>query len=132
MPIAKIITNGHSSESEADYDASLIFTDGNPTAESLNIILEAKKHSKAYLHINIRASDHEDTVRDIGDWLEGNGNNDYGTYQAVPAEHCRLNVAINKGSRPSDIDSIVMQILVEILRKVNPECRNFFLNTEQP
>ena len=128
MPIVKIIANGHSSVNQTEYDASLIFTDGNPTAESIRIILEAKKHSKPYLHIDIRASDHKDTLRNLVNWLDGNGNNDYGTYQAIPAEHCRLNVAINKGSRPSDIDSIVMQLMVEVLREVNPECRNFFLN----
>jgi hypothetical protein len=60
------------------------------------------------------------------EWLHGNGKNDCEDYQAVSPKECILNVAGSRESKASALELLVMQVMINVLRDVNPECRGMY------
>ena len=61
-------------------------------------------------------------MKEIVDWLEGRGDYDHDEYIAQPPENCVLNVAGNRESKADGIQDPVEEIMIDVLREVNPEC----------
>ena len=61
------------------------------------------------------------------DWLEGRGAYEhYGYYAIKPPVNCDLNVAGSRESKADGIEDLVMAVIVDVLRQVNPECKGLY------
>ena len=109
-----------------DSDATVIFTYGLPSGGSLRTVEFARKHGKPYEEVNLLAVVRSRAVKNIVLWLSGKGENDYEDYEAIAPEACILNVAGSRESKAPDIELLVMQIMVDVLRVVNPECEGVY------
>ena len=105
-----------------DSDATIIFTYGMPSGGSLRTVEFALKHGKPYHTVDLLTEGRDRAVKDIAEWLAGNGVNDYEYYEATPPQECVLNVAGSRESKAPDIELLVMQVMVDVLRAVTPEC----------
>jgi hypothetical protein len=77
-----------------------------------------------YERFDLLRARRETVVKTLVDWLNGSGENDYEDYKATPPENCILNVAGSRESKAPDIELLVQQIMIDVLRAVNPECAN--------
>ena len=122
-------TKGYLQRTEAnviDSDATVVFTYGSAKRGSLRTIEFARQHQKPYEHINLLTVGRDRAVKQLVEWLNGDGENDYEDYQAVPPSECVLNVAGNRESKAPDIERLVEEILVDVIREVNPECESYY------
>ncbi|MCK5675924.1 MAG: hypothetical protein KAH99_02805 [Verrucomicrobia bacterium] len=99
---------------------------GLPSGGSLQTIGFVRKIKKSYEQIDLLRTSRERAVKTISEWLNGEGEDDYGTYVATPPESCVLHVAGNRESKAPDIELLVQQIMIDVLRTVNPECEGFY------
>ena len=109
-----------------DSDATVVFTLGPPRGGSLRTIEFAHGHEKPWMNINIDTTSREKAVEQIVDWLEGRGDYDHDEYVAQPPKDCILNVAGSRESKADGIGELVMAIMVDVLRAVNPECKGLY------
>jgi hypothetical protein len=84
------------------------------------------KFASAWLPIDVDQLSRETMVKMIVDWLQGRGAYDYDEYTSKPPENCILNVAGNRESTADGMQDLVLAVIVDVLREVNPECRNFY------
>ena len=109
-----------------DSDATVVFTYGLPSGGSLRTVEFARKHAKPYEQVDLLHTSRETAVKTLADWLGGDGENDYEDYEAIPPGSCILNVAGSRESKAPDIELLVMQIMIDVLRSVNPECGHMY------
>lgn len=86
-----------------DSDATLIFTYNKMGAGSALTIKLAKKHNRAYLHINLEKKSDSEAVKEVSEWLD----------KVRPAV---LNVAGSRESSAIGIYQRVYNILKEVLK----------------
>ena len=103
-----------------DSDATLIFTIGKLTGGSLRTMEFAKKHKKPVLHIDIGDYSRNDTVHWILRWFEGD------VAKPTPPPNCTLNIAGQRESKAPGIQDKVKDIMVDLLIKMNPECKGIY------
>jgi len=102
-----------------DSDATVIFTPGELTGGSLKTLRSCHAHQKPCLHIMLKKKDHDQIVRDILDWLNGDPLlNRYPDYKASPPENCVLNVAGSRESRAPGIRETVRKIMVKVISRL--------------
>jgi hypothetical protein len=109
-----------------DSDATLVFTLGNPSGGSLETIELALHHQKPWHHIDVDLESRERAVEQITKWLNGKIGYDFGEYIAAPPTECVLNVAGSRESNADGIQDLVMRIMVDVLRTVNPELKGLY------
>lgn len=109
-----------------DSDATLVFTLGRATGGSLRTLEFAHGHEKPWLHIDVDELSRERAVATVVDWLEGRDDGDHDEYMAKPPENCVLNVAGSRESKADGIQELVCAIMVDVLRAVNPECKELY------
>ena len=109
-----------------DSDATLVFTLGPLSGGSLRTVEFAHRHEKPWFHINVDQIRREKAVTLITDWLEGRGEYDHDEYTAQPPGECVLNVAGSRESKADGIQQLVMAIMVDVLREVNPGCKSMY------
>ena len=102
-----------------DSDTTLIFTIGKLSGGSLKTMEFAQKHKKPVLHINIGEYSRKDTVNFILRWFEGD------VTKPTPPSDCVLNVAGQRESKAPGIQDMVKTIMIDVLIKMNPECKEF-------
>ena len=86
----------------------------------------AHGHEKPWLHINVDQVNRERAVTLVADWLDGRGDYNHDEYTAQPPAECVLNVAGSRESKADGIQDLVMAIMVDVLREVNPECERIY------
>lgn len=109
-----------------DSDATIIFCYGLPKGGSLRTVEFALKHGKPYHTVDLLHEGRDRILKDVVEWLSGNGVNDYEYYEAAPPHDCNINIAGSRESKAPDIELLVMQVMVDVLRVVNPECGKLY------
>lgn len=109
-----------------DSDATVVFTWGRASGGSLRTLEFAHAHEKPWIHVDLNITSREKAVKLVVDWLEGRGDYDHDEYQAKPAPNCSLNVAGSRESKADGIQDLVMAVMVDVLRAVNPECKGLY------
>lgn len=107
-------------------DATVVFTLGRLSGGSLLTVEFAHGHEKPWLHVDVDRLNRGKAVTKVVDWLEGRGEYDHDEYVAQPPQDCVLNVAGSRESKADGIQELVKQIMVDVILKVNPECRRIY------
>ena len=102
-----------------DSDATIIFTIGNLTGGSFRTMEFAQKHKKPVLHIDIGEYSRTETIHWILRWFKGD------VTKPTPPKNCVLNVAGSRESKAPGIQEMVKAIMMDVLIKMNPECKGF-------
>ena len=96
-----------------DSDATLVFTYGPPTGDSLKTITYAHHLKKPYHEVDLVRTKPKPAVIEIMRWLAGDEElNDYDEYVAYPPPlQCVLNVAGSRESQASGIQEAVFHLI---------------------
>jgi len=100
-----------------DSNATIIFTIGEISGGSLKTLEFADIHNKPVLHIDIGEYSKEETVKWILRWFQGD------VTKPTPPKNCVLNVAGSRESKAPGIQEKVKAIMMNVLIKMNPECK---------
>jgi hypothetical protein len=107
--------------------ATLVVTFGRPSGGTLRTIEFCRKHGKPYHCVDLATVTHNRAVADVCAWLSGDpALNEYEDYEAAPPAECVLNVAGNRESKADGIEHATARLVVDVLRKVNPECAGMY------
>lgn len=116
-----------------DSDATLLITFGRPTGGSRRTLEFCVKHAKPYHHVDLTTVSMGKAVEDICRWLDGDPElNDYEEYEARHSKECVLNVAGSRESKAQGIEHETMRLVVDVLRRTNPECANIYPISRMP
>jgi len=96
-----------------DSDATIIFSVGKLTGGSFRTMEFAKKHKKPVLHVNLAEYERAEAAHCILRWFEGD------VTKPTPPKNCVLNVAGSRESKSPGIQGKVMEIMVDVLKKMN-------------
>ena len=106
-----------------DSDATLIITPGRPSGGSLRTIEFCMKHGKPWHHVALDTSSQHQAAKDISLWLSGDPKvYDYKPDEAIPPKDCVLNVAGTRGSGLKVHEHVIMNLIIEVINKVNGTC----------
>ena len=109
-----------------DSDATVVFSFGPPKGGSLRTIEFAHAAEKPFHSIDVNLEGRERAVKQIVGWLRGEIAFDYDDYVARVPEDCVLNVAGTRESKADGIQDLVCAIMVDVLREVNPGCKDVY------
>lgn len=103
-----------------DSDATLIITPKRLSGGSLRTLEFCMKHRKPWHHISFETVSNRQAAEQVRDWLAGDCFlNDYEDYVACPPTNCVLNVAGTRGSKLGVHENGIINLLLEVLWKVN-------------
>lgn len=106
-----------------DSDCTLVFSYGPPTGGTKRTIDFAHKHGKSCHVVDLEAESVGYAVDHICRWLLGEIEDE--EFPAPPM-HPVLNVAGSRESKVKGIGDCVAAIMVLVLVRLNPECRNLY------
>ncbi|WFB36804.1 putative molybdenum carrier protein [Kiritimatiellota bacterium B12222] len=106
-----------------DSDCTLVFTYGNPSRGTKRTIEFAGKHERSCHISDLKGAESKDLVDHICKWLVGEIEEEE---YPPPPRHPVLNVAGPRESKVTGIQNKVAAIMVQVLIRTNPDCRNLY------
>jgi hypothetical protein len=111
-----------------DSDCTLVFSFGPPSGGTKRTVMFAEKHEKSCHIADLSIGDSAWIVDQICQWLLGNIEE---TEFPAPPRHPALNVAGPRESKLPGISDKVTAIMVQVLIRINPDCRRCYPMTEK-